>query len=523
MLLSSLIQESGRPLTLSGADLSIDRLTDDSRQAGRGCLFAATRTGRAFLESALQAGSAAVLVPRAFQTTLPVALLSGPRRPDFELGHLASAFYGHPSRKLHIVAVTGTNGKTTTTHMLYHIWKTSGLPAAIVGTLGVRLFDGRSETTFQTGFTTPRSYELHRMLREMVDRGIQRLAMEASSEALSLGRMEGIRPDTVLFTGFGRDHLDHHHTLSAYLRAKRHLFFLCLRNPSAAFFVYREASAENALQRFADRLRPPEFRWIDEADLADPRALAQTVPTRFNRINAMLALHAAERSGIQTPRLLGFPGVPGRMEHIPLGHGLDAFVDYAHSPDALERVLAELRWIGYRRIVVVFGCGGDRDAGKRPVMGEIAFRLADACVITDDNPRTEDARAIRAQILAGMQVPAQARECADRSVAIRQGVELARQMLAEISAVVSATFAGIKDAVRADSGSFIGGPVSELPEAGAAGSTANRMVALVVAGKGHEDYQIIGKEKRHFSDREEIEKCRESHGFDRASSDSTDH
>lgn len=509
MLLSQLIQASGRPLQMRGDDVEIDRLTDDSRQAGPGCLFAATRTGRPYVDISVRSGSPALLLSRGMAAPASATVITGPRRPDFELGHLAAALYGHASQKLHVVAVTGTNGKTTTTHMLYHIWKSAGLSAAIVGTLGVRLFDGHEERVFQTGFTTPRSYELHRLLREMVDAGIERVAMEASSEALSLGRMEGLRPDTVLFTGFGRDHLDYHHTLAAYLRAKRHLFFLGLRNSEAAFFVYREDSAEFGLERFRERTSASRFRWIDDRDLADPRTLDQFVPTRFNRINAILALHAAERSGVPSARLTGFRGVPGRMEHVPVSEGVDAFVDYAHSPDAMERVLAELRGIGYQRIVVVFGCGGDRDAGKRPIMGEIAARLSDAAIITDDNPRSEDPRAIRAQIRVGtdrvhggaavrdsLETGGGVTETGDRSEAIRQGVEMALQMATQVSAA--------------------GGTSSRVP--GERVAHAARLVALVVAGKGHEDYQIIGKEKRHFSDREEIEKCRESRRFPPVSS-----
>lgn len=497
MQLLELIQRSGLSCTVGltaahiATDTEILEITDDSRRAGPGVLYCATRNGRKFIEPAAAAGSILLLSPSmnapANASVLRVA------SPDRAMAHLAAALNAHPSKDMCVVAVTGTNGKTTTTHMLYHVWKKAGLPCALVGTLGLRYFDGEAEVSRETGFTTPRSYELQAILRELLDRGIRHVTIEASSEALSLGRLEALLISGVLFTGLGRDHLDHHKTLASYMRAKRHLFFLAVR-ASAFFSVYAEDEALLSLRRFterpciASRLALPGntssfFSFLSAADIDSEITMRQPVPTGFNRINAALALFAFERTAgrfasasrtgphVKGLDLADFSGVPGRMQRLRVSDAIDAFVDYAHSPDSLERVLVEARSIGYNTIIVVFGCGGDRDPGKRPLMGEIAARLADLTIVTDDNPRTEAAASIRAQILTGVAERAgdmlrPALEIGNRSEAIKAALAHARQISVESPA---------------------------------------RRIAVIVAGKGHETYQIIGREKTHFSDVEEIE------------------
>lgn len=497
MQLVELIHRSGLSLTVRLAaantvsDMEILEITDDSRRAGPGVLFCATRNGRKFIDPAAAAGSILLLSPSMNAPANTSVLRAA--SPDRGMAHLSAALNAHPSREMCIVAVTGTNGKTTTTHMLYHLWKKSGLPCALVGTLGLRYFDGQMESTGETGFTTPRSYELQAILRELLDRGIRHVTIEASSEALSLGRLEALSISGVLFTGLGRDHLDYHKTMAAYMRAKRHLFFLALRT-KAFYGVYAEKEALLSLQRFskrpciASRLVLPEgasscFSFLSEADIDSEITMRQPVPTWFNRINAALAFFAFERTvgrsvalNATRPYVRGldlsdFPGVPGRMQRISVSDAIDAFVDYAHSPDSLERLLIEVRSIGYNTIIIVFGCGGDRDPGKRSQMGEIAARLADLVIITDDNPRTEPAASIRAHILAGITERAgdmlhPPLEIGNRSEAIRAALAHARKMSVD---------------------------------------SRSTRVAVIVAGKGHETYQIIGREKTHFSDVEEIE------------------
>lgn len=443
-------------------DIDITGITDDSRRAGPGILYCATRNGRRFTEDAAGAGSILVLGP-SIEAPAGASVLRVPS-PDRVMAHLSATLHGHPSKEMNVVAVTGTNGKTTTTHMLYHLWKKAGLPCALIGTIGLRYFDGHGEKMRQTGFTTPRSYELQAILAELLAKGIRHVTIEASSEALSLGRIEATAISGVLFTGLGRDHLDHHRTLAAYMRAKRHLFFLARRGTKPFFFAYAEDEALQSLRRFSERLGV-NIQFLPEKDLYDDILYRQPVPTQFNRINAALAMRACGETAVRD--LSDFAGVPGRMERIRIDDSIDAFVDYAHSPDSLERVLVETRSIGYDSIVLVFGCGGDRDPGKRPVMGAIASRLADVCIVTDDNPRREDAASIRSQILDGAVEPTKMLEIGHRAEAICAAIDRARSMASD-------------------------------------SEHRFRRIAVIIAGKGHETYQIVGTEKMHFSDVEEI-------------------
>ncbi|MBW7857023.1 MAG: UDP-N-acetylmuramoyl-L-alanyl-D-glutamate--2,6-diaminopimelate ligase [Leptonema sp. (in: Bacteria)] len=464
--------------------IQITSITDDSRQAGPNVLFCATKNGRKFIDQATQAGSL-LLVSNSTQIQENYAnIVLRCASPDRTMGWLSSAFEGNPSSDLKIVAVTGTNGKTTTTHILYYLWKKAGFRCALIGTLGVKSFDGSHESVWQTGFTTPRSYELHSILKQFKQQQISLIAIEASSEALALGRLEGLSVSCILFTGLGRDHLNFHRTLESYMRAKRHLFFLADRsNHSIKAFVFtgeinqtknqikkqEEEIAYYQLSRFKGRCNQ-SIEWLTESEINSIAAKSQPVPTYFNRVNAALALCSlSATSQFSKPILTDFDGVPGRMQRIKVSPAVDAFVDYAHSPDSLERVLSEIKFIGYDYSIVVFGCGGDRDKGKRPLMGRIAAQLADSIFITDDNQRTENADQIRLEIMAGIQ---------------SENLTGSKQKLIfnignrEIAIVRSLEYAISKPG----------------------------KVAVIIAGKGHETYQIIGKTKHHFSDIEVVEK-----------------
>mgnify|MGYP001275586377 CR=1 FL=1 len=479
---------------------NITGITDDSRKAGEGSLFFATVHASSFAKAASEAGSV-IVTSKSKLKQLTEAVPSYKSRfivvasPERTMAAMAASLYNHPSKQMTLVAVTGTNGKTTTTHLLYYLWKSNQIKCAMIGTLGIRFFDGEKEEHFETGFTTPRSYELQRVLRELCNRGINYVAMEASSEALSLGRLGALTFRSILFTGLGRDHLDHHKTMQGYMRAKRHLFFLAARSDhQVSCFVWAKGDALLSLQRFERRIVKPQFsfEWIHDHDIESKELFELPVPTQFNRINAVLAKRAFETvTRAQKPLKIsftGFNGVAGRMEKISLSPYVDSFVDYAHSPDSLERVLIEVRSLGYDHIITVFGCGGDRDPGKRPLMGRIAFDRSDLCIVTDDNPRTEDAAKIRKQIMQPLTLPLSSVQNSSQAADAPRIIEIGDRRLAIQKAVQEAISQSLQRAGQ--------NPDQEDKKS---------RIAVIVAGKGHETYQIIGRQKSHFSDREEIE------------------
>lgn len=511
--------------------IQVTSITDDSRQAGLGVLFCATKNGRKFIEESAAAGSI-LLLPNGWKVDdLYENKILRCASPDRMMGRLSSAFEGDPSKDLKIVAVTGTNGKTTTTHMLFYLWKQLRKPCALIGTLGVKIFNGSQETTWQTGFTTPRSYELHSILRQFVEQGISLVAIEASSEALSLGRLEGVSFSCILFTGLGRDHLNYHQTIDRYMRAKRHLFFLKWRkNRSAPAFVFagdleeemiqtqEEKLVENLLSRFVSKSNQ-SIVWLMGAQINSIAAQNQPVPTFFNRVNAALALQGLSttigKSDWNQPMLAGFEGVPGRMQRIKVNDLLDVFIDYAHSPDSLQRVLSEIKLIGYDCSVVVFGCGGDRDKGKRALMGQIAAQLADLIFITDDNPRTEDANQIRLEILSGIQMiqsgsggNSQYNKFTKFDIVESQPIENAttakKEWLADFHERKAHLIFNIGDRKIAIK--------NALQLADSVATSTSARTAVIIAGKGHETYQIIGKTKHHFSDVEIVREYLEGLG-----------
>lgn len=495
--------------------IQVTSITDDSRQAGPNVLFCATKNGRQFIEESAAVGSILLLpndwkVGNRYENKILRCA-----SPDRMMGRLSSAFEGDPSKDLKIVAVTGTNGKTTTTHMLFYLWKQLKKPCALIGTLGVKIFNGSQETAWQTGFTTPRSYELHSILRQFVEQGISLVAIEASSEALSLGRLEGLSFSCILFTGLGRDHLNYHQTIDRYMRAKRHLFFLKLRkSKSAPAFVFAGDSEEemnqtqeeklvyNLLSRFVRRTNQ-SIAWLAGAQINSIATQNQPVPTFFNRVNAALALQGLSTTtgklDWNQPLLADFEGVPGRMQRIKVTQLIDVFIDYAHSPDSLQRVLSEIKLIGYDFSVVVFGCGGDRDKGKRPLMGQIAAELADLIFITDDNPRTEDANEIRLEILTGIEMIQSERDSNSqynkfRKIDIEEIVPIGNVTIAN-----EEWLADLREK-RAPLIFNIGDRKIAISSALQLANSTLARTAVIIAGKGHETYQIIGKTKHHFSD-----------------------
>jgi len=455
----------------------ITGVTADSRAVEPGFLFAALpgakADGAAFIPDAVKSGAAAILVggEAGIPEGLAVPVLRDPD-PRRRFARLAARLHGPQPET--VVAVTGTNGKTSVAAFVRQIWLAAGREAASVGTVGVSTRAG----TRPGNLTTPDPVALHRTLADLAGEGIGHVAIEASSHGLVQRRLDGLRIRVGAFTNITRDHLDYHGSFEDYLAAKLRLFDAVLE-PGAAAVVnlddrYGEAVATTAringltvmtVGRHGGTLRLVSAeregfaqRLVIEADGATHSVLLPLVGA-FQASNALVAAGLAVATGVPAGEAIaalgGLVGASGRLEHV--GDAPEAgpvFVDYAHTPDALENVLTTLRPYASGRLIAVFGCGGDRDRGKRPLMGDVAGRLADVAIVTDDNPRSEDPAAIRAEILTGAKG---AREIGDRATAIRKGIEMMRP-----------------------------GDV------------------LLIAGKGHETGQIVGSKVLPFSDQETV-------------------
>ncbi|HET6308168.1 MAG TPA: UDP-N-acetylmuramoyl-L-alanyl-D-glutamate--2,6-diaminopimelate ligase [Rhodopila sp.] len=421
------------------AHLDIAGVTADSRRVVPGDLFAAlpgTRVdGRAFIADAVERGAVAILAP---QGTLwppgvpPRPVITDPE-PRQYLAHLAAVLAGPQPET--VAAVTGTNGKTSTVEFTRQLWASAGVKAASLGTLGLHApgFDPGP------GLTTPDPVSLAEMLAGLARHGVSKAAIEASSHGLDQFRLDGVTLAAAAFTNLTRDHLDYHGTIETYRHAKLRLFDALL--PTAAPAIAHSGMDEATLDALRDiaRRRRLDFRTVgEEGDRirlldARPRPDGQdltllvggrtrevglNLPGRFQADNVLVAAALVEALGMTDAldRLPQLRGVRGRMERaVVLPNGATVYVDYAHTPDALERLLMALRPHTSGRLHVVFGAGGDRDRGKRPLMGQVAVRLADVAIVTDDNPRSEDPAAIRSAIMAAC--PG-GREIGDRAKAI---------------------------------------------------------------------------------------------------------
>ena len=460
-------QHGALPATASG-------ITDDSRLVKPGTLFVAVRgterDGHDFLELAQRAGAVAAVAEQASRvpTGMPALIVHDGRRAA---PLAAAAAYGWPARQLQLVGVTGTNGKTTTVNMLRHVLDAPTGRSASIGTLGVLVGSEGAAVEGGGGLTTPGPVELQRVLRVLVDAGVRRVAMEVSSHSLHQRRVEGVLFDAVIFTNLTRDHLDYHGTMEEYFRAKARLLEYLVPHGTVVYNLDEKAWAELRTDRrrvaFSERVMSAEVH--SENVRFGPRGSEWTLalgverlPVRlpligdFNVMNALGAAAAAYALGAHTSQISGrlssLPQVPGRLELLNESPGV--LRDYAHTPDALERALTAVRPFTRGRLIVAFGCGGDRDRGKRPVMGEIAERLADLAIVTSDNPRTEDPEAILDEIERGMRGSNHER-ITDRLEAIQRALAVAS------------------------------------PED-----------VILLAGKGHETYQIRGTTKYPFDEKE---------------------
>ncbi|MDR3707210.1 MAG: UDP-N-acetylmuramoyl-L-alanyl-D-glutamate--2,6-diaminopimelate ligase [Capsulimonadaceae bacterium] len=501
-LAAALPLEFAKELTAGGdLDTEITHVTHDSRQVRPGSLFVCIKgghsDGHAFIAQALESGAVALAVSdsAAPPHSSPWLHLADTRAA---LPALAAVLYGRPSEKLGLTGVTGTNGKTTVTYMLDRIFRAAGKKTAVIGTTGVKIGGVDVETHWSVS-TTPEATELQELLARMVDEGVDEVIMEVSSHAIDQERTAWCAFDTGVFTNLTQDHLDYHKTMQAYRDVKSRLFDeYARRYAKQDFHVSINVDDETGRDFAALSKAAGRDCWTYAVDAGDARLRAtnlnvspagtsftvtesggESYPVSlrvgglFNVRNALAAIGAARARGVRIDAvcagLSSLPCVPGRFEPVDTkGKGYHVLVDYAHTPDGVENVLASARALKPTRLVCVFGCGGDRDRTKRPIMGRIAAELADRVIVTSDNPRSEQPDAIIKEILAGVDQAggrAKTRIEPDRRRAIRIAV--------------------CEEAQEGD--------------------------LIVIAGKGHETYQIIGSVVHDFDDRkvarEEIDSC----------------
>lgn len=470
-----------------GAAVEVSGITNRSAQVRAGDLFAGVPGSRAhgasFAAQAVASGARAVLTDHAGSALVthldvPVLVVDDIRTA---LGPAAALIYGKPSSRLRMLGITGTSGKTTTAYMVRAMLNAAGITNGLLGTVETLIGAERLEHTAGASFTTPEAPDLHALLAVMAQRQVTHVIMEVSSHALALGRVEGIEFAVAGFANLSHDHMDFHHTMSEYFAAKA----LLLDGRADAHVLNTDdewVASALPTSRPTTTISPSGAvaDWRIEGGVhGDPRGSRFTVvdprgdrwpvrlrlPGDFNAANALMALAIAVEAGLDTASAvdaLADVQVPGRMERIEVGQPFTAIVDYSHKPAAVEAVLDSVRAQTGGRVVLVLGCGGDRDTAKRPVMGEVGVRGADLLIVTDDNPRSEDPATIRAAMIAGAEaVPAAERgellEIGDRGQAIRTAV-----------------------------------------------ATAGAGDVVVVAGKGHEVGQYVGDEVHEFDDRAEL-------------------
>jgi len=442
MLLGDLLGEAA-----GDADVEVTALAYDHRRVRPGTLFFCVpgfkRDGHDFAADAAAAGAAALVVEREVAADAPQVRVESVRAA---MAVAAARFCGDPTASLPVVGITGTNGKTTTAFLVRELLEAAGRPCGLLGT--VKAIVGGRETEVER--TTPEAIDLQPIFRAMLDAGDRACAMEASSHALELHRVDGIRFAVALFTNLTQDHLDFHPTMEAYFRAKRRLFAGTPEAPRIRIANVDDAYGRRLADEYPGTLTfglesPADYAATNlRTDLAGSEFTLRTpdgtlevrspLPGRFNVLNVLGAVAAARALGVELDvivRALAAAGrVPGRFEPVEAGQGFAVLVDYAHTPDSLENVLLAARdLVADRgtRVVCVFGCGGDRDRGKRPLMGAISARLADRTIVTSDNPRSEPPERIIAEILAGIgkHPPGAVESDRDRRRAIARAIELA--------------------------------------------------------------------------------------------------
>jgi UDP-N-acetylmuramoyl-L-alanyl-D-glutamate--2,6-diaminopimelate ligase len=420
MDLERLVAAIGAVDVVGGAPVEARDLAYDTRAVAPGTVFfcvpGAQADGHDFAAEAVERGAVALVVERPLDVSVPQVVVPDVR---IAMAGAADAFFAHPTQELQVAGVTGTNGKTTTTFLLYAILAAAGRRPGLIGTIEARVGGERRGVRR----TTPEAIDLQRLLREMLDAGDRSVALEASSHGSALHRLDHVRFAVLVFTNLSHEHLDFHVGMEEYFEAKRRLFLE--GDPPAAVNV-GDAYGRRLAAELPDALT---FGFADAAQIG-PDALAGInlkLRGRFNAENALGALAAARLLGIDDEAiergLESVRGVPGRLEAIDEGQPFEVIVDYAHKPLALETLLRTVRELSTGRVICVFGCGGDRDREKRPQMGRIASEFADVVIVTNDNPRSEDPQAILDAIVAGAIGAVEVEP--DRALAIAQAIELA--------------------------------------------------------------------------------------------------
>jgi UDP-N-acetylmuramoyl-L-alanyl-D-glutamate--2,6-diaminopimelate ligase len=469
-------------LVIGDTGIEVSGIQCDSREVSPGDLFVCIRgyrvDGHSFIDEAISKGCSAIVLEDIPDREFPVPVISV-RNTRKALALLSSNLFGNPSSKMRLVGITGTNGKTTTAYLIESVMKAAGMNVGVIGTVSYR-FSGKE---FPASQTTPGPVELQRILSHMVDEGVTHLVMEVSSHALKQDRVLGCLYDLSIFTNLTRDHLDFHGDLEDYFLSKARLFWeftrgkaiLNLDDPYSRRIMDGMSGSVGVITYGLDaegadvsaRIREAGFEGaVFELLVREGGAFPMRISipgTIYNVYNAIAAATASLELGIDpgtiAEGLEALRSVPGRFELVDCGQDFTVVVDYAHTDDALRRVLIAARGLSKGRVITVFGCGGDRDRTKRPLMGRVAALLSDFFIITSDNPRSEDPMAIISEIMKGVEDVCQDRSrydiIADRREAIYRAIGMARP--------------------------------GDL---------------VVIAGKGHETYQIIGSEVRHFDDRE---------------------
>jgi len=464
-------------------DRTVTSVTDDSRAVASGSLFVAVKgervDGHRFVAQAAQAGAAAIVAQESVEAgSLPFVKVADSRRA---LGFIGSRFYGDPSARLSMIGVTGTNGKTTTTYLCKALLEGIGRHVGLIGTVAYQI----GAETIPASHTTPGALELQGLLMKMAQAGLNSVVMEVSSHALAMDRTAGCEYDAAVFTNLTQDHLDYHRTMEEYFQAKLRLFTgLGKGKKTGQRAIINMDDPRGAEIRAACRVPVWGYAVKSQADLKAERvhlsmngsAFSAATPAGtfavesrlvgehnvYNLLGAIgVALHAGATCDQVREAVAKVINVPGRFECVSAGKDFTVVVDYAHTEDALVRLLTAAQALKSHRIITLFGCGGDRDRGKRPKMGRAAVEYSDVVVLTSDNPRTEDPMAILREVEVGVREALQSRShveyhlVPDRREAIGIAVRLAR------------------------TGDIV-----------------------LIAGKGHEDYQIVGTKKVYFDDRE---------------------
>ncbi len=445
------------------------------------CIPGFKADGHDFAEAAVESGAVALAVERYLPLDIPQIKVSDIRHTA---GKIAAAVYGYSCKELELVGVTGTNGKTTVTHLIESIARENGKKTGLIGTLGSRI----GEKMLPGQHTTPEATEIQDLLNQMVEEKVNIAVMEVSSHALALGRITGCEFDAGIFTNLTQDHLDYHHSMQEYLEAKSLLFsgmkgskpdqkaIINIDDQASDYLIAKAAGrvVTYGIEKEAD-YKAEHIELSDQGIKFDLLSKGKYLPVffatpgKFSVYNVLAAYAWALENGYEPDNiqkaLSKLHGVPGRFQSIRKGQPFLAIVDYAHTPDGLENVLSTAREITSKRLITVFGCGGDRDRTKRPLMAEAASRWSDFVIVTSDNPRTEDPEKIIEDILPGMNT-------------------------VDYEVITDRRKAIIKACMLADEGDTV-----------------------LIAGKGHEDYQIIGTTKVHFDDREEVTEALRSRGY----------